>query len=193
MSQHLRAVSPEASAVAVSGGVALLPGRPRTSDAAWHVLHTKSRNEKALREILGAMGIACYLPLRRVVRRAAGRRTESDLPVFPGYVFLWGSRDDAFRADRTRRVARIVPVADQAGLERDLANVHRAVAAGGVLEPFPWIRDGVRVRVVSGPFLGVEGVVVSRTATDRLLLQVRMLNTSAGLDISGESVESIEP
>jgi len=187
------AAAQDVPAVLDPGSATFLPDRRRDPELGWHVLHTRSRNEKALLQLLDGMGIASYLPLRRVIHRTGGRRTESDLPVFPGYVFLWGTRDDSFRADRTRRVAQILPVTDQSRLEWELSNVHRALAGGAPLEPFPMVQDGVRVRVVSGPFLGLEGVVLSRSSADRLLLQVRMLNTSASLDIGGELVSPIDP
>src|SRR5213082_2843888 len=73
----------------------------------WFVLHTKSRQEKVLASELLARDVANYLPLRRVARLHAGRKVTVEEPLFPGYVFLRGSMDDAFIADRTRRVARI--------------------------------------------------------------------------------------
>jgi len=173
-------------------GEALLPGRRRDGTSRWHVLRTKSRQEKVLDAALRAIGLSSYLPLHAARRRRGGRFVESILPVFPGYLFLWGDRDEVFLADRTRRVAGVIDVTDQAMLESELTNVCRALARGAVLDPHETIAQGVRVRVVSGPFEGVEGVVTSRAAPDRLILRVRILNTAASLDVAGEIVEPIE-
>jgi transcription antitermination factor NusG len=169
----------------------LLPGRRRDADSRWFVLRTRSRQEKALESSMRCAGIDCHLPLRRGARRRDGRRAESLVPMFPGYLFLWGVREDVFFADRTRRVAGVIPVTDQATLEWELAAVHRAFVAGAVLDPYDAIREGLRVRVVSGPFEGLEGVVESRVSPERLVLQVRMLSTAASLDIRGDLVEAI--
>src|SRR4051794_8853151 len=76
----------------------------------WIVLHTKSRQEKALAQDLTARGVNCYLPLVNSVRFHGRRRSVIEEPLFPGYLFLRGRIDDAFVADRTRRVANILKV-----------------------------------------------------------------------------------
>ena len=169
-----------------------LPGRVRTPDSTWHVLHTRSRQEKALAATIEGMGIACYLPLRAHVRRRAGRKFESMVPLFPSYVFLWGTRDEAFSADRTRRVAGVIRVPDPAHLEWELSNLHLALTAEAPLDPYDALQAGVRARVVAGPFAGVEGLVASRTSRDRLVLQIRMLGTATRLDLDAALVEPLD-
>jgi len=138
------------------------------------------------------MGIACYLPLRRETHLHGGRRVPVEQPVFPGYVFLWGDRDQAFAADRTKRVAHLIGVNDQERLEWELTNLHRALASQAPLEPFPALQVGVRARVGAGPFAGIEGFVASRIRPERLVLQVRMLGTATSLEIGGEFLELLD-
>jgi transcription termination/antitermination protein NusG len=164
----------------------LLPDRRRDTDRRWFVLHTRARQEKALVSSLYGIGLISYLPLRRNERRHGSRVVTSTVPVFPGYVFLWGSRGESYLADRTRRVATVIEVADQDRLEWELTNLHRALATGRPLEACPVERGGVRVRVVSGPLAGVEGIVADRNAPDRLIVQVLVLNAAASLDIRDE-------
>lgn len=170
----------------------LLPLRRRDAETRWRVLHTLSRQERVLSSALSGMGIACFLPLRRHVLRRADRRIEADLPLFPSYVFLWGSRDDAFAADRTRRVAGIIEVSDQEGLEWELSNLHRAHRVEAPLDPYAALRVGLRARVASGPFAGLEGLVAARNRLTRLVLQVRMLGTAASLEVDAALVELID-
>ncbi len=171
---------------------ALLPHRRREADDRWHVLHSRSRQEKALACALTGMGLSSYVPLRRELHLHRGRRVEVDQPVFPGYVFLWGDRDQAFAADRTRRVANLIPVGDQERLEWELSNLYAALSAAAPLQPYPALQVGVRARVRRGPFAGVEGVVASRIRPERLVLQVRMLGTATSLEIGGESLELLD-
>lgn len=125
-----------------------LPQRRRDAESRWYVLHTRSRQEKALDSSLRGLGLSCYLPVHRSTRRYGQRVVEATLPLFPGYVFLWGTRDETFVADRTRRVAHVLHVLDQPTIEWELANVSRALASGVRLDPHAAIREGVRVRVV---------------------------------------------
>src|SRR5258708_3310597 len=97
----------------IQGGV-LLP--TQTALAPWRVVHTRSRQEKALAELLGARGIYHYLPLVKRVRYYGRRKQAAQMPLFPGYLFLRGSLEEAYLADRTDRVVQVIPVGDQAGL-----------------------------------------------------------------------------
>lgn len=164
-------------------------GVARTT-ATWHVLHTRSRMEKALAQSLAAMGIEHYLPLVTEYRTYGRRRIGFDKPLFAGYVFLHGSREQAFDADRTRRVAQIIEVADQARFEHELAQIRHALEAQGQrqFDPYPMLRAGVRVAVVSGPLAGLEGVVESRHKLDRVVLQVTTLGRAVSVETDGAAV-----
>ena len=179
--------------VQAEGQTFLLPDRRRATDDRWHVLHSRGRQEKALASTLSSMGIACYLPLRREMHLHRGRKVEVEVPVFPSYVFLWGDRDHAFAADRTRRVANLIVVNDQSRLEWELSNLHLALVTKAPLEPFPALQVGVPARVRVGPLAGLEGVVASRIRPERLVLQVRMLGTATSLEIGGEFLELLDP
>lgn len=181
----------------MSGGLAILDAAPPRLDpfcavGAWHVLHTRSRQEKALADELAAMGIASYLPLCRQVRLYGHRKITAQIPLFPGYVFLRGSIDQAYLADRTRRVAAILPVTDQQRLQWELTNLQLALSNQAAFVPHPGLVAGVRVEVRSGPFRGLQGIVQNRTRSDRLILQVRMLGCATSMEIDGSLLEMLD-
>lgn len=156
----------------------------------WHVLHTRSRQEKALAEVLAGAGIGHYLPLVRNVRYYGHRRRIVEAPLFPGYVFVEGEREEAYFAVSTRRVASIIDVSDQAALARDLAQIRTALEGGTVSEAFSYLREGRPVRVARGPFAGLEGVVDEQLG-DRIILAVRVLGQATSLEIDASLLELI--
>jgi transcription termination/antitermination protein NusG len=158
----------------------------------WHVLWTKSRQEKALAEELGRQGIRHFLPLLRQERYQSGRRTVVDAPLFPGYVFLHGTREDAFRSDDTRRVAQIIKVVNQEQLAEELSALHFALASEAPLVAYPYLKKGVRVEVKSGPFRGLRGVVEDRINARRLILQINLLTQAVSMEIDGALLEPID-
>ena len=161
------------------------------ASGAWHVLHTRSRQEKALAEDLAAMGVGCFLPLVRQVKFHGGRKVIVELPLFPGYVFLRGAAEDAYRADRTRRVAQILKVKDQERIDWELRNLHLALSQDAPLAAFTALRKGVRVEVTGGPLRGLQGVVEERGARDRIVLQVLMLGQAVSVEIEASLLEVI--
>lgn len=172
------------------------PGRRgRSSERAsvesvrWRVLHTRSRQEKAVVETLDAAGVEHYLPLVRRTRRYARSGRVVEMPLFPGYVFLRGTREQAFLASGTGRIANIIETADQDRLERELRSLRLALEVTGALDPYPFLGEGRAVRVRSGPFKGVEGVVERYEPATRLVLQVRTLGQAASLEIDPAILE----
>jgi transcriptional antiterminator RfaH len=168
----------------------LLPGRKFDGPERWTVLHVLSRQEKALMSDLERRRIEAFLPLIRKTRYYGRRKARVDVPLFPGYVFLWGTLDRAYEADRGGRVANLIPVTDQCQLEHDLCQIYRAVRVKDEhLDPCPRIENGTRVEVRSGPFRGVQGVVEHRNRIDRLVLQVGMLGSAVSLEVDGSLLE----
>jgi transcription antitermination factor NusG len=161
-------------------------------DGRWVVLHTKSRQEKMLADDLEARGINHYLPLVRTVRCYGGRRAVVELPLFPGYLFLRGSLDDAYVSDRTRRVAAILPVHDQQRMSVELRNIFMALSGGVALDPYPYLHKGLRVEVRSGPFRGLQGLIDGRGSRGLLILQVQLLGRAVAMEIDPSLVDLID-
>lgn len=149
----------------------------------WFVLHTKSRQEKRLSEDLLARGIAHFLPLVPAARYYGRRKAIIAEPLFPGYVFMRGAVESAYEADRTGRLANILPVADQAKLTWELENLAMALSREVPLDAYPSLKEGVKVEVKAGPLKGLQGWVEARKAWNRLILEVKMLGRAVSLDV----------
>jgi transcription termination/antitermination protein NusG len=155
----------------------------------WHVLHVKSRQEKALSDDLQIRGIAHFLPLIRQPRLYGRRKAVVEVPLFPGYLFLKGTLEDAYTADRTGRVARVIQVNDQERISGELSSVRVALTQDGPLDPYPYLKEGLRVRVRYGPLEGLEGFIESKHKRDRLIIQVEVLGQAVSMEIDGASLE----
>ena len=158
----------------------------------WFVLRTKSRQEKILSQELTAMHVAHFLPIVNVTRYYGGRKAAVEIPLFAGYLFLRGNRDQAFEADRTRRVAQIIDVGNQECINRELKNIAFALSRSAVLDIFPYLKKGVRVEVRSGPLRGLEGIVEDRNRRDRIILKVEILGSAVSVEVDAASVDVVE-
>ena len=89
-------VAPEARVLEIPASVHDDGAPPAVAGAArWHVIHTRSRQEKALAWFLKENEIGYFLPLRRKVVVRKGRQRKTLLPLFTGYLM--------FRADEEAR------------------------------------------------------------------------------------------
>lgn len=158
----------------------------------WWVAHTKSRNEKALAQDLVAKNISYFLPMTWKVQRRSHRTLRSLLPLFSGYLFFCGREAERLELLRTNRVANVIEVKDQEKLLDELVQFERALRAGAPLTPYKYIRAGQRCRVIAGPLLGLEGIVIQIKNVARLLLQIDMLGQAASVEIDIDMIEPID-
>jgi transcription antitermination factor NusG len=173
--------------------IAVAPSEfPQKHRGDWYVLHTRSRQEKTVSDMLCAMGIAHFLPLTNQVRYYGTRKFTVELPLFPSYVFLRGSMEEAYDSNRTKRIARVISVNNQTQIDWELHNLFRVMESGASLDPFPYLTTGTRVEVRAGPFRGVQGVIDSRLKSDRLLLQIDMLGRAVSLEVDAALLEVVE-
>ena len=158
----------------------------------WWVAHTKSRNEKALAWQLKNKDISYFLPMSWKVSQNRGRKTRSLLPLFSGYLFFCGDEDDRLKVLRTNRVANLIEVKNQDRIIKDLTPIETALKCDEILRPESSIKKGQRCRVLAGPLMGTEGVVIQTQQKYRLILQVEMLGQATSVDIDAEMLDIIE-
>jgi transcriptional antiterminator RfaH len=158
----------------------------------WWVAHTKSRNEKALAWQMQKRNISYFLPLTEKVYRKSRRVFRSMLPLFSGYVFFCGDEPDRLEVLKTNRVAGLLEVKDQQHLISELLPIEKALTSGINLAPYAYIKAGQRCKVIAGPLIGTEGLVVSEQSKTRLVLQVDILGKATCLEIDASLLETIQ-
>lgn len=152
----------------------------------WWVLHTRPRAEKALaRQCLGQQ-LPFFLPLYHRQWRNGGRRQRSYLPLFPGYLFLFGDDDIRLAALQTNLVATVLPVLQQRRLHDDLLRVHRLIEAGSSLTPEDHLQPGAMVEITGGPMMGLLGKVLRRGKNLRFFIEVQFLQRGVSVELEGE-------
>jgi transcription termination/antitermination protein NusG len=162
-----------------------------TLDGKWVALQVKPKAEKIVASILGGKGYEHFLPM--YTRRPARiRRGDSPhpLPMFPGYVFCRYRCSTNGLMVTTPGVVRIVgigrtpaPIDDQ-----EISALFKIVEAGLPVEPCEFQR-GDRVEIVSGPFQGVLGQVMSMRGEHRLVVSVELLQRSVSVNIDADCVQ----
>jgi transcriptional antiterminator RfaH len=170
------------------------PGQ-RTEEAdsgAWWVLHTRPRAEKALARRLYSRNIAFFLPLYQKRWRNGSRRFVSQLPLFPGYVFLYGGGVERVHALESNCVAGTLSVVDQPRLYSELRRIRQLSVSGVALKTEDQITPGERVVVVRGPLAGMRGKVIRRANALRFVVEIEMLHQGVSADIDQSMLQTLD-
>ncbi len=158
----------------------------------WWVAHTKSRNEKALAHDMVNRDINYFLPMTWNVRRKSRRTIKSLLPLFSGYIFFCGYEVQRIEILKTNRIANLIEVADQQKFIDDLVQIERVLRTGETLIPHKYLKKGQKCRIIAGPLLGIQGIIVNIKGQTRLVLQVDILGQAASVEIEIDMIEPVE-
>ena len=157
----------------------------------WWALYTRHQHERTVADMLTAKGFEVFLPLYESTRRWRDRKKTLSLPLFPCYLFLRGRMDRKLQVVSTPGIHMILHRGDRVATipEQEIDAIQRAVESSYSLEPHPFLKCGMRVRVLRGALEGVEGILVRKKNLFRLILSVDMLAQSVAVEVSASDVE----
>ncbi|HYD80782.1 MAG TPA: UpxY family transcription antiterminator [Paucimonas sp.] len=156
----------------------------------WLVLRTRSRHESVVESVLQQKQVISYLPKRKVVRSWQGRKRTVEMPLFPGYVFV-RPRADQYEGMRYIRGSCGLVFADSKPAtlpEKDLDAVKKLVASGAEFTVDPELAAGKRVKIVDGPFMGVEGELVLIKNQQLLVINVDVVGSSVRVEVDRDAI-----
>jgi transcription antitermination factor NusG len=172
---------------------AVFPPAAAYAQPCWYAAYTRARHEKRVAEQLEKRDIECFLPLYGAVHLWKDRRMRVELPLFPGYVFVRIPLEARLRVLELPSVVRFVSFNGRpAPLPAfEIETLRTGLAMRWCAEPHPYLTVGQRVRIKSGPFEGLEGVLKRKKDNFRLVLSVDLIMRSILLDIDGAEVEAV--
>jgi transcription antitermination factor NusG len=160
----------------------------------WYAAYTCAQHEKRVAAELGARDVDHFLPLYSSVRRWKDRRVRLTLPLFSGYVFVRVALQDRLRVLQIPGVVRLVgfggrPIA----LPDEEVEILRSGLADQLhAEPHPFLSVGRRVRIVSGPLAGFEGIVRCKKNKFRLVVSVELIHRAFAVDVEAADVQPVQ-
>jgi transcriptional antiterminator RfaH len=167
------------------------PCEPPSDESGWYVVYTRPRQEGRAMENLCNQGFRCFLPTISVERLRGGHRAMVLEALFPRYLFVYlevgRSNWSAIRS--TRGVARLV---EFGGVT---ARVPAALMELLVEQPAPkkaLFDIGDQLKVISGPFVGIEAELLRLYETTdgeaRVMVLMNILTRPQQISLPASSV-----
>lgn len=158
----------------------------------WFALYTTPRHEKRVAQHLGLREIEHFLPLYFARRRwSDGSRVTLELPLFPGYLFVHIQRQERVRVLEVPGALAIVIGTGGAPAALPDATI-QALRLGletRTAEPYALPAAGQRVRVHTGAFAGMEGVVLRNKNRCRVVLTLEQIMRSFSVELDLDDLE----
>ncbi len=174
-------------------GVATLSSLPAEYlQARWYAVQTGANQERQVTSRLNDKGVESFLPVYEEARRRTDRKVILQVPLFAGYLFARIALRDRLRVLEVPRVVRLVsfgstPVAVP---DREIESLRTGVGDRRVL-PHPYLKAGQPVRVIAGALAGMEGVLLRRKSSLRVVIAVNAIARCFSVEVDEGEVEAI--
>lgn len=161
----------------------------------WHSLAVRHRSEKRIALALSSKGFEVFSPTYRAKRQWSDRVKETELPLFPCYLFCRFRSSDLLSVVSTTGVLsgcgadpHPVPVSDF-----EMARIRRVLTSGFPVEP--WAdqvvgreRAGRMVCIDEGRLRDVSGVLLEEGDKCRLVVRLDLVQRSVAVEIPKEQI-----
>jgi transcription antitermination factor NusG len=160
----------------------------------WYAIYVRSRHEFKVLDRLSRAGIEVFLPTVERLSRWKDRRKIVTFPLFPGYLFVHINRShqDMLAVLKTDGVVRFLssrrgepePVPTE-----QIMSLKRLVESKETINPYPFLKEGERVRIIRGPLTGAIGILVRRYDQHIFVVSIDILGRSVSVKIDATDVE----
>jgi transcription antitermination factor NusG len=157
------------------------------------VARTQPRHEKHVALQLDGRGIDHFLPLYETISQWKDRRARVQLPLFPGYVFVFLPYCERLQALRVPSLIEFVSFAGKPAPvdSEEIDILRRGLNSDGVATPHTYLRKGQRVLVTAGPFTGLTGIISRKQGQSRLVVSIDSIQRSIAIHLDGATVEPL--
>ena len=142
-------------------------------------------HEKRVTQQLEQRSVEHFLPLYESARRWKDRRVRLQMPLFPGYVFVKLALRDRLQLFQIPGIVHLVSFSGRPAPlpQEDIQAIRSCLDRGHQVEPHPYLKAGRRVRVMSGPLKGLEGIILRRKNKTRFVLSFELIARSVAVEI----------
>lgn len=161
----------------------------------WYVLHTKSKFEGVVFDMLEKKEKEVFLPRIWVRSKRKDRKKMLHAPLFPGYVFVKTDLEPRDHLDILKTVGAVKLIGTNTGpvpvVEEAINSLKIMVAAEEEVKAGNRFQKGDKVMVISGPFAGVVGIFVKHKGQGSVMVNIDILGQNASAVVDEDNVEKL--
>ena len=158
----------------------------------WYALHVRCNQERAVTRGLTCRGIFHFLPCYDSVRQWKDRRVKLQVPLFPGYLFV---RIPLRQRMLVITVPNVVSLVGRGSTPTPVSQeqidwIQRGIEHGNAL-PHEWLAVGRRVLIVQGPMTGLEGILVSKRNSNRVVIALESIAQAFAVEVDALQLRAL--
>lgn len=163
------------------------------SEPRWFAVHTRSKCEKAVAQLLAKKNITAYVPLTRTTKRYTRKIRTTEKPLIGCYVFVKVVKNEYVPVLETENVAGFVRFSKNliAIPEEEINILRRIVLENDIdLQVMPGaVSVGDPVVITAGPLTGLSGRVVDAEGKKRFQVELEKTGFTLLMSIDAHLIE----
>ncbi|MBK7105478.1 MAG: UpxY family transcription antiterminator [Ignavibacteriae bacterium] len=162
-----------------------------TENKKWYALYTKPRHEFKASSQLTACGVEHFLATVTKIKQWSDRKKKVTEPLFSGYIFVRGNEKDRLIALEQQSIVRTIFFEGKPAIVPNwqIENLQKMLERGTDISLTENLAIGSRVKIISGPFKDVEGIVYENANQDKILaITIDLLRRTVIVKIPKDSV-----
>ena len=167
----------------------------RKLERLWYVMHTKSRHEKIVNDLLLKKSVEAYLPIITMPSKRRDRKAMIRVPLFPGYLFVKTDLHPSSHLEVVKTTGAVRLIGNRQGPvpvpDETVESLQIMVDSNNLVTTGHRLSTGDKVMVIYGPFAGVVGTFVRYGGRGRVIVSIEALGQYAGVEVSEEDIEII--
>jgi transcriptional antiterminator RfaH len=161
----------------------------------WYALYLRSRFEKRVAAELQQKQVETFLPLIEELHNWSDRKKKVEEPLFRGYVFVKTDLRNKEAILQTDGVVKFVSIREVPSPipDNQIEWLRRIIGEPAKIKRENYFDVGERVRVTSGPLLGVEGIITRHQTETRVVISLSAIAQSVSVQVPSDLLEIITP
>ena len=158
----------------------------------WHIFYLRPRTENRVYRILTNLNYEVFWPVIQSQRIWKNRQKKKiKLPLFPNYLFVYTYAYELYSIKCLSQVVGCVTCDGKPSTlsDQEVEVIRQMLGLGREITVETKFSKGERVRIVSGPLTGYEGVLVKQHSKTRFCIQFKAINHTIFIDIDQLELE----
>lgn len=162
----------------------------------WYAVYVRSRHEFVTADELTRKGMETYLPAIQKVSQWKDRKKNIEYPLFPGYVFVQvpvypGAFLDVLKTRGAVSFVSLEPGTPTPVSAAEIDSLRLVIGSGREIDVYPWLKEGMKVRIKNGPLAGVEGVLNRKENECIFSVNVELLGRCVAVKVTPQDIEAL--
>jgi len=161
----------------------------------WYVFYTYPRAEKSVYLELVKREYEVFLPIKKVLKLWANRQKKwVDQVLFPSYIFVNTQHCELHNITKTPKIVSNICCGKTPSIiaSKEIDGIKKMLNLDQDIFIETNFSKGEKVRVVCGPLIGHEGILLNQKGKTRFGIQLKEINHTVFIDVCASMLEKVK-